>query len=392
MKKTNISSLLCAVVLILILGAAPNAPAQGVWGGGGYHPPTPPLAMTINHGDACTTSQSVSLDTNMQWSTADNGKWKYRKGETPNLVNEHWITMYGPSGQHDFIDPAYGLKTVYMERLNIANNSISPTLSDSIDYKQACAATDATLRDLTLIIQNKRYPDRFKFDVMYQFYGARTDHDNIYKIEIKVIPQDASFGTASFAPPTTLNYTSSQGSKLFQGIEYRSFSGTLTVNAPAQGQLPKFGRLKFIAMVTGGPLRPARVRSISKLILLEKVPYTRTQQKTECTGAPGGKGDDTIGAEIPLGWLVGETVLTLNGSNQRKVSVGLEIRYDSNPLPAVGIRAVRWVELWHWDSRSQNYVCKIHWWCEGFSNKNEGGNKYAFRYTLTGNQIKIKVQ
>jgi hypothetical protein len=148
-------------------------------------------------------------------------------------------------------------------------------------------------------------------------------------------------------------------------------------------------------MITGGPPGeppvPDRLKSISKTMILEKVPYKHTKPIPECTGAAGAKNDDTIGAEIPLGWIVGETVLTLNGSDSRKVSVGQEIKVDTNPLPGVGARGVRWVKLWHWNDHARNYQCIVHWWCEGFSNKHEGGIQYAFRYTLTANQIKIRV-
>ena len=261
-------------------------------------------------------------------------------------------------------------------------------------------ATTPSFRDLKLFIPTSpasRYPDRFKFDVVYSFYGDRTDHDNTYQIEIKVVPprKHGAFAQTSFAPPTKLNYTAGQGSQMIEGQEYRIFSGTITVNAPAQGQLPRFDNLQFIAMITGGPPGepplPDRLRSISKNILLEKKPYKHTKPIPECTGAAGAKNDDTIGAEIPLGWLVGETVLTLNGSDSRKVSVGQEIKVDTNPLPGVGARGVRWVKLWYWNDHTKNYQCIVHWWCEGFSNKHEGGNQYAFRYTLTANQIKIRI-
>jgi len=382
MKKTKISSLLCAVVLILILGAIPNASAQST--------------MKINHGDLCTTNRTVSLDTNIPWTATSYGKWKYRAGETPNLVNVGWQLMNGPSVSHTFISPDYVRKTVYMEILNVPNNYINPALSDSIDYKQACAATKPAFRDIVLTISTKKYPERFKFDVTYLFYAARTDHDDTYQIVIKVIPEGAAPTTAtSFAPPTTLNYTASQGSKLFEGIEYRRFTGTLTVYAPAQGELPQFSRLSFNVRASGGPrvpgvvVLPSMQPSASKLILLENVPYKINAHRTECTGAPGGKGDVTHGFGAGALWPVGQTVLNLNGTNSSATAVGREIKFDSNPAPFIGVRAVRFLQLWHWNVN--NYICNIHWWCEGFSNTDRGANLYDFRYTINGNQIRVRV-
>jgi len=267
----------------------------------------------------------------------------------------------------------------------------------------AMLPTQPSLRDLTLTIANKKYPDRFKFDVYYKFYAAKTTHDNYYQIEIKVIPEGAASTTTSFAPPTTLNYTASQGSQLFQGIDHRMFTGTLTVNAPAQGELPQFGRLSFIVKVTGGPpvkvapgglIPMSRLVSASKSILLENVPYKQYGYRTECTGATGGKGDVSFGLGMspvifgPI-WPVGQPVLNLNGTNRSATAVGQEVKLDTNPMPGIGERGVRWLRLWYWSGR--DYVCNIHWWCEGFSNTNRGGNTYDFRYTITTNAIMVKV-
>jgi hypothetical protein len=395
MKKKKIRSLFGAVVFILILGAAPNASAQ-------YFPatrtPTPPLGMTINHGDTCTPNRAVSLDINLKWSALQQGKYKFRKGETPDLVKVPWQPLMGPSVPHTFISPNYGRKTVYMQLLVIASNSVLGTMSDSIDYKQSCLATRPSLRDLTITIQNTKYRDRFKFDVMYEVYGARTDHDTDYQIRINVLPA-LTTSTLSLAPPTTLNYTASQGSRVFDGIEYRRFTGILTVNAPASGELPRYSQgLNFNVAITGGPLilpsNPLfQTLHASKRILFEKVPYKVYGYRTECTGATGTGGNTLHGFGInPViygaAWPIRPTVLTLNGTDRSATAVDQEVKLDTNPTPFIGERGVRWVQLWQWDG--YKYVCKIHWWCEGYSNKREG-DTYAFRYTISTSQYRVRV-
>jgi len=242
---------------------------------------------------------------------------------------------------------------------------------------------------------------------MYEFYGAKTNHDNTYQIEIKVIPDGVTPTTTSFALPTTLNYTASQGSQVFQGKDYRRFTGTLTVTAPRgrpAGQNPLYGRLSFIVKVTGGPpvkVKPGTVSpmpgtvSISKIILLEQVPYKGSiPPRTECTGPTGAKGDMSPGLgsnPVILGpiWPIGQTTLTLNGTNASATAVGQEVKVDTNPLPGIGARGVKLVRLWYW--KDNNYVCDIHWWCEGFSNSKPDRGTYEFRYGIGTSLIRVRV-
>jgi hypothetical protein len=256
--------------------------------------------------------------------------------------------------------------------------------------------TNPSLRDLRLMI-TKQYPERFKFDVNYHFDAAKISNASLYKIEIKVIPEGHAFTEPSFAPATTLNYAASQGSQLIQGIQYGSFTGTLTVTAPhgrPAGLGPLHSRLSFIVRVTGVKPPPPGIMTIpvsaSKLILLEKDPHKDSAYRPECTGAAGAKGPAGFSFMEPA-WPFEQTTLTLDGTTRTATAVGQEVKVDTNPLPGIGERGVRWEQLWHWSTAVNRYVCNIHWWCEGFSNTKPDRGPYTFRYGISTTRIRARV-
>ena len=367
MKTTRKLSLAITTLLILTLAAATHAPAQ-------YFPPTPappptPVAMNINHGETCTNQQQVTLDTNIQWQPGYTGTYKYKTAESPpNLLNLPWQPMYGPSVSYTLSSP-YGQKVVYMEILTPAGQVFA--INDSISYQQSCVPTSPSFRDLRIYIL-KAAPERYRFDVRYDFYVPRIANENLYQIEFKVIPEGAAATAASLAPATVLNYAAGQPIQVIQGIEYRFFTGTLTVNVPAQGDLPQYERLRFNIAVKGGPSVAPRSPTIpgalarpafaSKGILLARESYSYTYQRSECTG-PGG----TTGVNWPLssqmraqkGWVIGQSSMTLNRASGSATAVGQELKFDSNTAPLVGVgageRGVRWVAL----PNASNMLCLL---------------------------------
>lgn len=255
-------------------------------------------------------------------------------------------------------------------------------------------ATKPSLRNLSLMI-TKQYPERFKFDVKYSFYAAKISNASSYKVEIKVIPEGHAFTEPSFAPATTLNYAAGRGSQVFQGIDYGLFTGTLTVTAPhgrPAGLGPLYGRLTFIVRVSGVKPPPPGIMTIpvsaSKTILIEKESFKRSAYRPECTGATGAKGPAAFMFMEPA-WPLEQTVLTLSGTTRTATAVGQEVKVDTNPVPGIGERGVRWEQLWHWSDNK--YVCNIHWWCEGFSNSKPDVGPYTFRYEISTTRIRVRV-
>ncbi len=289
--------------------------------------------------------------------------------------------------------------------------AISGSISATTSLIVTSAPTPPTLamspsfRDLKIFIL-KSHPETFRFNVRYDFFASRTNHDNTYQIEIKVIPEGAPNTAPSLAPPSLLNYAASQGIQLISGQEYRYFTGTLTVNVPPQAGLPQYDRLRFTIKVQGGPPTRAtttvtplfRPAFASKGIVLGRESYSKTLYRPECTGVGGAKNDLGRNEEMraKAGWIIGQSSMTLNRASGTATAVGQEIKYDSNTAPvvgnAVGGRGVRWVVLPHvrtLDVYSQVHHT-IHWWCEGFSNKQEG-NTYEFRFTVNYSTIEPKV-
>lgn len=392
MKKMKKGILLGTMALILTLGVVPIASVQAS---------APPPSMQINNGDTCTTKQQVTLNTNIQWKPEYSGTYKYRVSETSNLVNLPWRAMTGSNIQYT-LSAGYGRKTVYLEVLN--SNNVILQMSDSIDYRQSCVATQASIKDLTLKVVQVYREQRFKFDVKYDFYSGRTDHDNTYQIEIKVIPEGHTSTTTTILGKKTFAYTASQEIKMIQGAEYRHFTGTLQVNAPAQGVMPFYRSLNFNVEVKGGPDSKVKLlvpltggekspqKFASKRIIFVDESYSFTHNERWCTGPSGYKRDMSTGQDMrAMGWMLGSIELTLNRARGVATQVGEELKFDSNPLPGTGERGVRWKALPYVNMSGKSVSYEYHYWCEPYSNKKEGNAIYEFRFTIKYKTVEVKI-
>jgi hypothetical protein len=345
--------------------------------------------MQINNGDACTTSQTVTLS--IPAFNVNTFEVQYHASENPNTLSQlQWLSL-GTNSVQFHLSSGYGIKKVYFQtRTRVRPGVGAPTashawkytqiLSDSINYLRSCNDPKFS-RQISLTISRKYEP--FRFDVVYNLEVGKVSDPNNSQIKLAVNARRTKNWIA-LGTPVTIPY----GGQLSSSATYRH-TGTLTIAVPANtSSQPSYKDLKITATIEPKPGVSGWVdidtnnNTSSREIQLVTRTQSRTHPVTSCTGAEGDKNNILV----PVGnaWVFGGSKLTLNDCGS---TTGNEIKCDNNPVPGIGLRGVRWTRR---PSTGSNYG--LHWYCEGFANKRDNSSwGYYFRYRVEYDIVEIRI-
>lgn len=333
------------------------------------------LILKISNGARCTTNRLVTLNYNMCTPQRPCPRGiKYRASEDPNFRDAQWRTTRN-SWVYFTLSNAFGQKTVYFQ---VGGPNFTP-VRDQIDYLGSCE-DPRFMERMNVTISRLHAP--FTFDAAYNFRVSDVQNKNDFEIVVRAVIGKRQ---RTIASTPSLNYASGMpdGNNAIRHV------GTLTI--PVGGQdSPAHSAVTIIADIKPKPgvaniqdYDPNNNRSYRSIQLVSR-PQERNHVVRECIGPEGSK--NNILSPVGNAWVSGQSTLMLHDcggfttSNERKC--------DNNPLPAVGLRGVKWTRR---PSTGGQYG--LHWYCEGLANRRDNSTYgYYFRFTVRYPIIELRVQ
>ena len=335
--------------------------------------------MKINNDAPCTTSPLVTLNYNrctqafpchkpIDWKASEDPNFRtcVQQGKT----QQNWVYYNLCSGKGK-------VKKVYFQ--TSLDNYVS---GDEIGYLDNC--DDPGVSALMQIQILKTY-EPYRFDLTFIFPVKKTSNATSFEINV----QARAVGNNALLAQTTSPYPAA-GRGTGDMIE-TVMNLTIPVKAVRHrgGRiLPEYNNITLIVKVqpkTGAtnttdfnPNNNVVQRNLQLVATTADKPHV----VNKCTGPDGSK--DNMSVSLRNIWVMGQSTLSLHDCG---TTGGNEIKCDSNPVPGLGQRGVRWVQR---PTTDRSYV--LHWWCEGFANKKDNSPQgYYFRFNVKYDFVAIRI-
>jgi hypothetical protein len=369
MKKTLLTVIVSICFLLIVSSIS--------YGQGGTAPYIPHhtygLLLKINDGAPCTTDRRVTLKYNhCVGGDPCPQPINYWASEDPKFTGV-WTGKTSKNWEYFNLTQEYGKKKVYFRtsRDNLPG-------SDEIDYMASC--DDATFKSM-MDVQILKLNQPFSFDISSIFSVSKISNANSFEINL----QARAVGNNALLAQKTIPYPGGSGT----GDIIKS-GMTLTIPVPvgAQGGNPAYTNITLIAKIQPKPgamnvydYNPNN-NVLQKNLQLVASTANPTHVVDKCTGHEGSK--NNILSSVSHGWVFGQSTLSLHDCG---TTGGEEIKCDSNPLPGVGQRGVKWTRR---PTTGGQYG--VHWWCEGLANKRDNSSYgYYFRFNVKYDVVNIRI-
>lgn len=371
MKKSLIVGMLSICIILTVSSIS--------YGQGGtsvvVQHPTYPLMLKINDGAPCTTQTRVRLTYNhcVGADPCPSPGIDYWKGNEPATFTGQWLDKTTLNWMYHDLSPGYGKKKV-----NFRTSKDKSTGSAAIDYLDNC---DDPAVGGSMDIQFLKLYEPYRFDIASIFYVRKSNNANNFEINLQARAGAANDLLAQKTipyPPTG----SGTGDMIKTGMN-------LTIPVSIwKARSPKYSDIKLIVKVQPKPgatnvydYNP-RNNVLQKNVQLVSRTVDLTYKVDKCTGPEGNK--NNILSPAIQGWVRGQSTLSLHDCGTTEKD---EIKCDSNPLPGVGQRGVKWTRR---PTTGGQYA--LHWWCEGLANKRDNSSYgYYFRFNVKYDVIEIRI-
>jgi hypothetical protein len=372
MKKTWLMVAISACLILIVSSIS--------YGQGGtsvvVRHPTYPLMLKINDGAPCTTNPHVRLTYNhcVGADPCPSPGIDYWKGNEPATFPGQWQAKTQFNWMYHDLSLGYGKKKV-----NFRTSRDNYTGSAEIDYLASCE--DAAFKS-QMDIQILKLNQPFSFDIGSIFSVSKISNPNNFEIALQVMGAGRRhplvYKTIPY-PPAEI----ATGDVIKSGMNL-----TIPVPVSQQGSNPAYTDIKLIATIRprSGATNVYDYNPNNNVLERNLQLVSRTINKShvidKCTGPEGDK--NNILSDVIQDWVSGQITLSLHDCG---TTGGEEIKCDSNPLPKVGQRGVKWT---HRPTTGGQYG--VHWWCEGLANKRDNSPQgYYFRFNVNYNVVDIRI-